>query len=227
MSRKQELFVSTISDNPKDIFKNLKIYDQLGISGIHFDIMDGSFVPRFGLYPELLAEIRNETQLPIEVHLMTTNPEPYIEHLVKSGANRIVVHIEALTNPIKTILHIRACGAEAGIALNPLTEIEEVRFLIQEVNLIMLMAINPGIPKHPFIPSTMAKLIELKKILNEIKSGIKICIDGGVTFDNAKSLFQNGADVIVCGSGTIFKKENSIESNIIMLKNKISIGTND
>jgi ribulose-phosphate 3-epimerase len=221
LNKKQELFVSTISDNPKNIFKNLKIYDQLGVSGIHFDIMDGSFVPRFGLYPELLEEIRSETQLPIEVHLMTTNPDPYIETLVSAGADRIVVHLEALSNPIKTLSLIRKNGAESGIALNPQTKIGDVKILLQELDLIMLMAINPGIPKHAFIPSTMAKLIDLKKNLDETSSDIKISVDGGVTFDNAKSLFENGADIIICGSGTIFSKENSVEININTLKNKI------
>jgi ribulose-phosphate 3-epimerase len=222
LNKTQELFVSTISDNPKHVFKNLKIFDRLGISGIHFDIMDGNFVPRFGLYPELLAELRSETQLPIEVHLMTKNPDPYIDTLVKAGANRIIVHLEALAHPLKTISLIKESGIEAGIALNPLTGIADAKNLIQEVSLIMLMAINPGIPKHAFIPSTIPKLIELKKTLVEVGSDAKIGIDGGVTFDNAKSLFQNGANLLICGSGTIFKQENSIEENIITLVNSIS-----
>ncbi len=222
MNNKRELFVSTISDNPKNIFKNLRIYEQMGISGIHFDIMDGVFVPRFGLYPELMEAIRSETKLPIEVHLMVSNYEPYIRQLVLAGATRLIIHMETLKNPLNVISLIKDTGIEVGIALNPETNTETLQDVLGEIDLVLIMAINPGVPKHPFIPSTFRKLVSLKKYIDQKNFNTKIGIDGGVTFENVVTLFENGADILICGSGTIFKSENTLESNLTALTSLIA-----
>ena len=214
LNKKHEIFVSAISDNPKNLFTNLPIFEQTGISGIHFDVMDGSFVPRFGLYPELMREIINQTKLKIEVHMMVKDPEPYINQLIKIGANRIILHLETLIHPHRTLSMIKESGVDSGVALNPGTNLECLEYIMDQVDLVLLMAINPGIPKHPFIPRTFHKLAKLKNIISENNLKIRIGIDGGVTIENAKSLVENGADILVCGSGTIFKETNDIESNI-------------
>jgi ribulose-phosphate 3-epimerase len=219
LNKKCELYVSIVSENPKNIFLHLPIYEQIGVSGIHFDVMDGSFVPRFGLYPELMQEIRNQTLLPIEVHLMVTNPEPYIEQFVEMGASRIIVHIETLLHPHRIISLIKKNGVESGVALNPSTTLGNLEFLLDDIDLILLMAINPGIPKHNFIPKTFDKLIKLKSEISKNNLPIKIGIDGGVTFENAKNLSENGADILICGSGTIFSKNSDMKTNISSLKN--------
>ena len=212
----------TISDNPKDVFKNLSIYEKMGISGIHFDIMDGIFVPRFGLYPELMEAIQSETKLPIEVHLMVSNVEAYINRFASAGATRLIFHAETLQQPMTLISQIKEMGIEVGIALNPKTQIDSLIQIISEVDLVLLMAINPGIPRHPFIPDTFNKLISLKKLLTLNNLSARIGIDGGVTFQNAVSLFENGADILICGSGTVFNKSDTLESNINSLKSLIS-----
>ena len=222
MNNKKELFISTISDNPKDVFKNLSIYEKMGISGIHFDIMDGIFVPRFGLYPELMEAIQSETKLPIEVHLMVSNVEAYINRFASAGATRLIFHAETLQKPMTLISQIKEMGIEVGIALNPKTQIDSLIQIISEVDLVLLMAINPGIPRHPFIPDTFNKLISLKKLLTLNNLSARIGIDGGVTFQNAVSLFENGADILICGSGTVFNKSDTLESNINSLKSLIS-----
>lgn len=222
MNNKKELFISTISDNPKDVFKNLSIYEKMGISGIHFDIMDGIFVPRFGLYPELMEAIQSETKLPIEVHLMVSNVEAYINRFASAGATRLIFHAETLQQPMTLISQIKEMGIEVGIALNPKTQIDSLIQIISEVDLVLLMAINPGIPRHPFIPDTFNKLISLKKLLTLNNLSARIGIDGGVTFQNAVSLFENGADILICGSGTVFNKSDTLESNINSLKSLIS-----
>ena len=213
----KELFVSTISDDPKNIFKNLKSYEKNGISGIHFDIMDGVFVPRFGLYPELLEAIKKETFLPIEVHLMVTNPEVYIERFVSAGANRIIVHYESLLDVDKFLLFCNQFEIEVGLAINPKTSLQLVKDYLKNIDLVLLMAINPGIPKHPFIPSVLNKLIDLKSLVDRLENKVKIGVDGGVTFDNLQLLFANGANVLICGSGTIFKNDNSLDDNLTKL----------
>lgn len=222
LNNKTEIFVSTISDNPQDIFKNLNLYERMGVSGIHFDIMDGSFVPRFGLYPELMREIRKETTLPIEAHLMIDNSEKYLSQILDAGANRIIVHYETLQHPHRTISLIKQMGIEAGIALNPGTNLYGLDYILSDLDLILIMAINPGIPKHPFIIQSLEKITELSKKLHQVNSKIKIEVDGGVTFENAKSISISGADILVCGSGTFFAEGNSTENNIKHLQEKLN-----
>lgn len=217
MNRKIEFYVSTISDDPKLIFEHLPIFKHCGISGIHFDVMDGNFVPRIGLYPELLKSIRDASDLPIEVHLMLSNPDQYIRTFMEAGAQRILVHFESLSNPEKTLKLINSLGLESCLVLNPETDFFSIRNFISEVDSIMLMAIRPGFPRHPFIPETFEKLQNLKDWLNRSKQELRIGIDGGVTFDNAKKLYEYGADWLICGSGTIFKPGASLSDNISKL----------
>jgi ribulose-phosphate 3-epimerase len=219
LNKKHEIFVSAISDNPKNIFVNLPIFEKTGISGIHLDVMDGSFVPRFGLYPELMREIIDQTKLEIEIHMMVKDPEPYINQLIKIGANRIILHLETLIHPHRTLSMIKESGVDSGVALNPGTNLECLEYIMDQVDMVLLMAINPGIPKHPFIPRTFHKLVQLKNMISENDLKCRIGIDGGVTIENAKSLVKNGADILICGSGTIFKENNDIESNIRSLNN--------
>ena len=141
----------------------MPIFKDYGMSGIHFDVMDGNFVPRIGLYPELLKSIRDSSDLPIEVHLMLSNPDQYIRTFMEAGAQRILVHFESLLNPEKTLKLIKSLGAESCLVLNPETELFSIRKFISEADSIMLMAIRPGIPRHPFIPETFDKLQNLKQ----------------------------------------------------------------
>ncbi len=222
MNKPCELFASVISDNPRDVFSNLRTYEDAKISGIHFDMMDGNFVPRFGLYPEMLKEIRNLISLPIEVHLMTSNFEKYLSQISELGANRIIFHIEATDNLENSIKKVKELGTEVGIAINPNTNLEFVGQIANEIDYVMLMAITPGIPKHPFIESTYKKIADLKKILILNSSIAKIGIDGGVTFDNARDIYRIGADVLICGSGTFFDPTRSLKNNITLLQKTLS-----
>jgi ribulose-phosphate 3-epimerase len=181
--------------------------------------MDGNFVPRFGLYPEILKEIRNLTSLPIEVHLMTKNFERYLNQFAEFGATRIIFHVEATDSISDSIDKVKESGAEVGIAINPNTKLDLIDQIVNRIDYIMLMAITPGIPKHPFITSTYQKINELKKILFSNSSSAKIGVDGGVTFNNAKEIYNEGADVLICGSGTFFDPERTVKNNITLLQN--------
>jgi ribulose-phosphate 3-epimerase len=208
------LYASLISDDPSLIFQHLPIFEECGLSGLHFDVMDGSFVPRLGLYPELLSSIRDHSKLPIEVHLMMLEPIKYIDQFINLGADRVLVHYENLENPESVLDQIASLGAQPGIVLNPETNFLNLENLLDRTQLIMLMAINPGIPRHPFIPSILDKLINLRLWLDQIKPSVEIGIDGGVTLENAMTLNNSGANWLVCGSGTIFKPGKSLTDNI-------------
>jgi len=213
-----QFYISTISDNPKFIFDHLPIFEENGISGIHFDVMDGNFVPRLGLYPELLKSISESTVLPIEVHLMHSRPDDFIKILANNGAKRIQVHIETLKNPERTLGIIKEEGMESCIVLNSETDFLESNDFLHEIDSFMLMAIKPGIPKHPFIPSTLNKLTMLRAWLDIYKPDTNIGIDGGVTFSNAKKLFDLGANWLVCGSGTAFSPRATLKDNLTRLQ---------
>jgi ribulose-phosphate 3-epimerase len=218
LNNKWEFYISTISDNPKLIFEHLPIFESHGVSGIHFDVMDGSFVPRLGLFPELLKALNESTRLPIEAHLMLSKPNDYIKTFVENGAKRIIVHFETLDNPDSTLKLIEDLGAESCVVLNPDTRFLTTEKYLSQIDSYMLMGIKPGIPKHPFIPSTLGKLAELKNWLDNFKPQTRIGIDGGVTFQNAKDLFTSGADWLICGSGTVFEPTASLRENLVNLQ---------
>lgn len=213
-NRLTSYLVSTISDNPRDIFENLTIFDFYKFGGLHFDVMDGVFVPRLGLYPELLREIRNSTSMFIEVHAMLQNPMPYLDLLAESGANRIIVHIETPVDIARVLEKMDRLNVEVGLALNPKTSIDLLVPYIETIDSVMLMSINPGIPKHPFIESTFEKIDSLKQIVQNRNPRVKIGIDGGVTFANHLKLLSLGADYLVCGSGTVFHPNRSLTKNV-------------
>jgi ribulose-phosphate 3-epimerase len=137
---------------------------------------------------------------------------------MEAGAQRILVHFESLTDPHKTLKLISDLELESCLVLNPETEIHSIGDFITQTDSIMLMAIKPGIPGHPFIPETLEKLKNLKNWLNELKPEMRIGVDGGVNFDNAKKLYEYGADWLICGSGTIFKPGACLVDNIAKLK---------
>ena len=221
LNEKKGYFYSVISDNPSAIFKNLSVLEESCISGIHFDVMDGTFVPRLGLYPELLAEIKSETSLFIEVHAMLSTPSFFIEKFAEAGADRIIYHIETKDNVDNLISSTKQYGLECGLALNPNSSTELILPFISNIDAVMLMAINPGIPKHPFIPNTYDKLQKIRNILNERDLDKEIIIDGGVTFENLENLFSHGANTLICGSGTLFSPERSLNENLELLTSRL------
>ena len=221
LNKKRSLFYSVISDNPSRIFKTLSLLESSCISGIHFDVMDGTFVPRLGLYPELLGEIKRETSLFVEVHAMLSTPSFFIEKFAEAGADRIIYHIETKDNVDNLISLTKQYGLQCGLALNPNSSTDLILPFIANIDAVMLMAINPGIPKHPFIPDTYEKLQKIQNILNERGLDKEIIIDGGVTFENLENLFSYGANTLICGSGTLFSPEKSINENLELLTSAI------
>jgi ribulose-phosphate 3-epimerase len=208
---------------------SLRIEEQLqqlisgGVDQIHFDVMDGRFVPRFGLYPEVLSALRSITSIPVDVHMMVVDPEPYIEAFAQAGATYIAPHIEPLLHPHRVLQHIRNAGVKSGVALNISTPLSVLDYLLDEIDMIMIMAINPGIVGHKLIPQAIEKIRALKKNLKEKnKDGIIIGVDGGVTPDSAPEMKSAGADFLVGGSKTVFISDRSLAENISAFKKVLS-----
>ena len=214
----KSFLVSTISDNPMSIFSNLSRFNSSVISGIHFDVMDGIFVPRLGLYPELLAEIHKHTLIPIEVHCMLKNSFPYIKLFSESGAKRVIFHVETSERLPFLISEAKSLNLEVGIAINPDTPIPALLPYLQIVDFILAMAVYPGGKKMPLLPKTYERILEIDSLLDSVSLDIPISVDGGVTFENISELNNCGVSRFICGSGTVFSPNNSVAVNLEKLR---------
>lgn len=183
----------------------------------HIDIMDGLFVPNISFGMPVVAAIQKHAQKPLDVHLMIIDPDRYIENFQKLGAEVLTVHYEACNHLHRSIQKIKSYGMKAGVALNPHTPINHLRDIIQDVDLVCLMSVNPGFGGQSFIENTFIKTMELKQLIKENHSDCLIEIDGGVTNQNAAQLISSGADVLVAGSH-VFKSVDPLEK-IKTLKN--------
>lgn len=208
---KYELSASLICCNPLNLEREIQEIEKANFQSIHFDVMDGIFVPRYGLYPEILSNLKNITKIPINVHLMVVNPEQYVE-LFKE-AHTIYVHIEGNHNIHRTINLIKKAGIKAGVVLNIATPLSALDYILSEIDYVMLMAINPGMVGQKLIPQTYEKILQLKAKLKD--SSIKIMIDGGVSFESATKMINCGADILVCGTSSIFRSsEKTVAENM-------------
>lgn len=216
-NNKYKLSASLICADPLDLRTAINNLEEAKMDFIHFDVMDGNFVPRLGIYPEVLEVIRTESSLPIDVHLMLQNPELFIPLFIKNGANIITIPVEGNLHLHRTIKMIKDLGAKVGVALNPATPLNVLDYIIEDIDLVMIMAINPGIVGHKLIPQIINKIIDLKKKTADYLELI-IEIDGGVTFESAPQMVNAGANMLICGSSTIFKKNESVKENIDKLR---------
>lgn len=169
------------------------------IDGLHLDVMDGHFVPNLAIGPQVLQALRPRTRLPMEVHLMVHEPGHLIRHFT-AGAERIIVHVEACAQLHRVLETIRQAGCAAGVALNPATPIEAVEWVLDMVDTILLMGVDPGFGGQAFIPAVLGKIRRLRRLLDERGAGASISIDGGVKAENASEILRAGADVLAVGS---------------------------
>ncbi|WBL45091.1 ribulose-phosphate 3-epimerase [Algoriphagus halophytocola] len=167
---------------------------------IHVDIMDGVFVPNISFGIPVTEAIRQHAQKPLDVHLMIVNPEKYLAAFRNAGAEIITVHYEACTHLHRTLQEIKSLGAKAGVAINPHTPVETLIDVIEEIDLVLIMSVNPGFGGQKFIPNTFSKITRLKEMILQKNAATKIEIDGGVTAANAGQLVASGADILVAGS---------------------------
>ncbi|MCE2705135.1 MAG: ribulose-phosphate 3-epimerase [Bacteroidota bacterium] len=175
----------------------------------HLDVMDGNFVPNISFGPMLIQFFRKATSKTCDVHLMIEKPERYLTAFKEAGADIITVHAEACIHLHRTVQQIKELGIKAGIALNPHTPVASLANVIKEIDLVCLMSVNPGFGGQQFIPATLPKISELKKMITETNSSALIEIDGGVTLENAPAIVEAGADVLVAGN-TVFKSKDPL-----------------
>jgi len=170
-----------------------------GADLLHVDVMDGHFVPNLTIGPPVIESIRKRTRLPLDVHLMIEEPERWVETYIKSGADYVTVHVEASAHLERTLTLIREAGARSGVALNPSTPPEVLQYVLDDVDLVLVMSVNPGFGGQSFIPTTYEKIRRLRAMLAD-RPAVLVSVDGGVKADNAGPLAQAGATVLVAGS---------------------------
>ena len=177
----------------------------------HLDIMDGRFVPNISYGPMLVNFFRTATTKTCDVHLMIEEPERYAEAFKDAGADILTVHYEACTHLHRNIQQIKSLGMQAGIALNPHTPVELLKDILQDIDMVLLMSVNPGFGGQSFIPHTINKIKRMREMIDEQLLHVKIEIDGGVTVENAQMIIDAGADILVAGS-TVFKAVDPIKT---------------
>ena len=181
-----------------------------GADYIHLDVMDGIYVPNITFGPPVIKKLRNITDVPFDVHLMIDKPERYIKEFVDAGADIITVHEEATTHLHRTIEEIKSYGLKAGVALNPATPLENIEYVLDYVDMVLIMTVNPGFGGQEFISSMERKIKKMRSIIDNRKLDMLIEVDGGIKLNNAKKIIDYGVDIIVVGSG-IFEAEDIAE----------------
>jgi len=201
---------SILSADFSRLGEQIRQLEEGGADMIHLDIMDGHFVPNITFGPPVIKKLRNLTKLPFDVHLMIERPEMYIEEFAKSGADIITIHQEASIHLHRTIQQIKEYGVKAGIALNPSTPLETIKYLLDDIDMILIMTVNPGFGGQTYIKQMSHKIKELKKLISSQARKIDIQVDGGIKLDNIEEVIECGANIAVVGSA-IFNKSNITE----------------
>ena len=176
--------------------------DNAGADFIHLDIMDGHFVPNLSFGPPIIKSLRNLTKLPFDVHLMVSNPDTLLDEYVNAGANIITVHVEACNHLARTLHYIKSKGCKAGVAINPHTDIQFIENVIEDLDLILIMTVNPGFGGQKFIKSMFKKISLVKEIISS--RDVFLEVDGSITKENSKEVIDAGANVLVAGT-SVFK----------------------
>jgi len=183
-----------------ELGSQIDLLKSLGVRALHCDIMDGDFVPSISFGMPVLKSIRKRTDLYLDAHLMVTEPDRYIDAFVEAGADGITVHAEACRHLDRTVQHIKACGKKAAVALNPATPLVAVEDILPELDMVLIMSVNPGFGGQSFIPTTLEKLKQARKRIDESGLDIRLEVDGGVKASNIAEIARAGADMFVAGS---------------------------
>lgn len=197
---KKVLLPSLLSADFFQLDREVERIESAGVNYLHLDIMDGHYVPNISFGPGLIQKLRPRTDLFFDVHLMVEEPDPFLGDFKKAGCNLVTVHLEASTHIHRTIQAIHALGMKAGLALNPGTSTEGLSYLMDELDLILVMSVNPGFGGQSFIPSALEKIKDIRQKIDRSGREIILEVDGGIKKDNVEEVIRAGADWLVAGS---------------------------
>jgi ribulose-phosphate 3-epimerase len=190
-----------------------------GADLLHVDVMDGHFVPNLTLGPPIVEAIRKVTKLPLDVHLMITNPDAFVQEFAEAGADYLTVHVETCPHLHRTVQAIKGHGVKAGVTLNPATSLATVEEILSDIDLLLIMSVSPGFGGQQFIPSSLGKIQRARRLLDHSHSQAALEVDGGVKVDNAAQILEAGADILVAGSA-IFTSQD-YRSTITALRDSV------
>ncbi len=217
--KQKKISPSLLSANFSNIEKDVKMLEEGGAHLLHVDVMDGHFVPNMTMGPFIVQAINRVATIPLDVHLMIENPGTYVDAYADAGADYITVHAEAAPHLHRVVQQIKAKGVKAGVALNPHTSISVLENILDDIDMVLIMSVNPGFGGQSFIPNTIKKLQDLQKMLKAYNAEhIEIEVDGGIKYENIREVSDAGCDVFVSGSG-IFGTKNPKQ----MIQNMIEI----
>lgn len=207
---------SILSADFANLQRDIELVEEAGADWLHIDVMDGHFVPNITIGAPVVKSLRKISKLPFDVHLMIENPENYIKSFAESGADIITVHIEATRHLHRVIQLIKSEGKKAGIALNPGTPINTLEYILQEVDMVLLMSVNPGFGGQKFIEKTCDKLADLKNMAIKLGCSVDIQVDGGIKVENIEKVKNCGANIFVAGSSIY--NSGSISDTILKMR---------
>jgi len=207
MMKQKKISPSLLSADFANLEREIKMLEEGGAHLLHIDVMDGHFVPNITIGPPVVAAINKVASIPLDVHLMIENPGLYVDEFIKAGADYVTIHVEAAPHLHRVIQQIKAKGVKAGVSLNPHTSLSNLENVLSDVDMVLIMSVNPGFGGQSFIPQALTKVKQLKQMLKDSgNEHVEIEIDGGIKLDNIKEVAQAGVDVFVSGSG-IFKSD--------------------
>lgn len=209
---------SILSADFAELGREIRAITSAGADYIHVDVMDGHFVPNITIGPCVVKAVKPHTHLPLDVHLMISNPDDYIDEFVKAGADILTVHAEACVHLHRTLQSIRAAGMKAGVSLVPSTPVDILKYLIDDIDLILVMSVNPGFGGQSFIPSQLNKIKELRQMIDASGQDILLEVDGGIKESNAQTVIDAGATMLVAGSAVFTGNQAEYASNIVALR---------
>ena len=198
---------SILSANFLKLGEEIRAAEEAGADILHIDIMDGHFVPNITIGPFIVEAIRTITSLPLDVHLMIEEPDKYLEDFIKAGADYLTVHYEASVHLHRTVHYIKENGIKAGVSLNPATPVWSLEHILPDIDMVLIMSVNPGFGGQGFIQMSTDKIKTLKRLISEKGLHTLIEVDGGVKLDNALDIVSAGADILVMGSAFFHSKD--------------------
>jgi len=206
MNVRVKLSASIICADLADLASEVEELEKARVDMLHFDVMDGHFVPNLGLGPVVIEHLRKLTPLPFEVHLMIESPQRYVERFVEAGGQIVAVHVEALNDFRDLALRIRGMGASPAIALNPDTSVSRVEPFLEEVAQVLVMTVEPGFTGQQLLSDTIVKIKKVKETILDRRLSVQVAADGNVSFENAPLMVSAGAGVLVCGTSSLFSR---------------------